>query len=122
MAILNANIMRAIAPRFSGEYGTRQGEIIDAVGPVLEATLTEYAMNPDIRAAHFLAQICHKSAGFRTTKEFATAPPTRGARTWATPSPGRRAPAQGSWANSAHRARELRKYRENPWAWSRGPP
>ena len=32
MAILNANIMRAIAPRFSGEYGSRQAKIIDAVG------------------------------------------------------------------------------------------
>lgn len=72
MAILNANIMRAIAPRFSGEYGSRQAEIIDAVGPVLEATLTEYAMNADIRAAHFLAQTCHESAGFRTTEEFAS--------------------------------------------------
>jgi putative chitinase len=72
MAILNANIMRAIAPRFTGEYGSRQAEIIDAVGPVLEATLTEYAMNADIRAAHFLAQTCHESAGFRTTEEFAS--------------------------------------------------
>jgi putative chitinase len=72
MAILNANIMRAIAPRFSGEYGSRQAEIIDAVGPVLEAMLTEYAMNTDIRAAHFLAQTCHESAGFRTTEEFAS--------------------------------------------------
>ena len=72
MAILNANIMRAIAPRFSGKYGSRQAEIIDAVGPVLQATLTEYAMNTDIRAAHFLAQTCHESAGFRTTEEFAS--------------------------------------------------
>jgi putative chitinase len=72
MAILNANIMRAIASRFSGEYGVRQAEIIDAVGPVLQATLTEYAMNTDIRAAHFLAQTCHESAGFRTAEEFAS--------------------------------------------------
>jgi putative chitinase len=72
MAILNANIMRAIAPRFSGEYGFQQAEIIDAVGPILQATLTEYAMNTDIRAAHFLAQTCHESAGFRTAEEFAS--------------------------------------------------
>jgi putative chitinase len=71
MATLNANIIRAIAPRFSGEYGFRQAQIIDAVGPVLEAMLTEYAMNTDLRAAHFLAQICHESAGVRTTEEFA---------------------------------------------------
>jgi hypothetical protein len=41
MATLNADIMRAIAPRFSGANGIRQAEIIDAVGRVLEATLTE---------------------------------------------------------------------------------
>jgi putative chitinase len=72
MAILNANIMRATAPRFSGEYGVQQAEIIDAVGLVLQATLTEYAMNTDNRAAHFLAQTCHESAGFRTAEEFAS--------------------------------------------------
>jgi putative chitinase len=71
MATLNADIMRAIAPRFSGANGIRQAEIIDAVGPVLEATLIEYEMNTLIRIAHFLAQTCHEAAGFRTTEEFA---------------------------------------------------
>ena len=72
MAKLNADIIRAIVPRFSGENGARQAQIIDAVGPVLQAMLTEYAMNTDIRAAHFLAQTCHELAGFRTTEEFAS--------------------------------------------------
>jgi putative chitinase len=72
MATLNADILRAIAPRFSGDNGARQAEIIDAVGPVLEARLTEYAINSDLRRAHFLAQTCHESAGFRTTEEFAS--------------------------------------------------
>jgi putative chitinase len=71
MATLNADIMRAIAARFSGANARRQAEIIDAVGPVLEATLFEYEINTDIRVAHFLAQTCHESAGFRTTEEFA---------------------------------------------------
>ena len=72
MTTLNTDILRAIAPRFSGDNGVRQAQIIDAVGPVLEARLTEYAINSDLRRAHFLAQICHKSAGFRTTEEFAS--------------------------------------------------
>jgi putative chitinase len=72
MTTLNADILRAIAPRFSGDNSVRQAQIIDAVGPVLEATLTEYAINSDLRRAHFLAQTCHESAGFRTTAEFAS--------------------------------------------------
>ncbi len=72
MATPNAETLRAIAPRFSGENGARQAQIIDAVGPVLEARLTEYAIKSDLRRAHFLAQICHESAGFRATEEFAS--------------------------------------------------
>ncbi len=71
MVTLNADIMRAIAPRYSGANGARQAEIIDQVGPLLEETLTAYGENTLLRAAHFLAQICHESAGFRTTEEFA---------------------------------------------------
>jgi putative chitinase len=72
MATPNAETLRAIAPRFSGENGARQAQIIDAVGLVLEARLTEYAIDSDLRRAHFLAQICHESAGFRATEEFAS--------------------------------------------------
>jgi putative chitinase len=72
MTTLNADILRAIAPRFSGDNSVRQAQIIDAVGPVLETRLTEYAINSDLRRAHFLAQTCHESAGFRTTEEFAS--------------------------------------------------
>ena len=35
MTTLNADILRAIAPRFSGDNSVRQAQIIDAVGPVL---------------------------------------------------------------------------------------
>jgi len=71
MVALNADVMRAIAPHFSGENGVRQNEIITAVGAVLEDTLTAYDIASPLRAAHFLAQTCHESAGFRTTEEFA---------------------------------------------------
>jgi putative chitinase len=72
MTTLNADTLRSIAPVFSGGSGTQQAEIINALGPVLKATLAQYAIDTDIRAAHFLAQICHESAGFRATEEFAS--------------------------------------------------
>jgi putative chitinase len=72
MAKLNADTLRSIAPRFSGESGARQAEIIDALGPVLNSILAQYAIDTDIRTAHFLAQICHESAGFRAAEEFAS--------------------------------------------------
>src|SRR5690349_7641732 len=72
MAKLNADTLRSIAPRFSGESGARQAEIIDALGPVLNSILAQYAIDTDIRTAHFLAQVCHESAGFRAAEEYAS--------------------------------------------------
>ena len=71
MVALNADVMRAIAPRFSGDIAVQQNQIIAAVGAVLNDTLTAYDTATLLRAAHFLAQTCHESAGFRTTEEFA---------------------------------------------------
>jgi putative chitinase len=72
MAQLNADTLRSIAPRFSGGNGAQQAEIVDALGPVLHAILAQYAIDTDTRVARFLAQICHESAGFRATEEFAS--------------------------------------------------
>ncbi|MGE0224149.1 MAG: peptidoglycan-binding protein [Acetobacteraceae bacterium] len=68
----DAELLRAVAPRFSGENGARQKTIIDAVGAALDATLRTYAIKTDLRVAHFAAQICHEAAGLRTTEEFAS--------------------------------------------------
>lgn len=68
---MNAATLYAIAPRFSGRTRDRQAEIIDAIAPVLDETLARYAITTPLRQAHFLAQLCHESAGFRTTEEFA---------------------------------------------------
>lgn len=72
MIPVDAETMRAIAPHFSGSTARRQAEIIDGVGKVLAAILDEFDINTRLRIAHFLAQTCHESAGFRTTVEFAS--------------------------------------------------
>jgi putative chitinase len=72
MIQVDAQTMREIAPRFSGANGERQHRIISAVGEVLAATLEPYEIDTRLRIAHFLAQTCHESAGFRTTEEFAS--------------------------------------------------
>jgi putative chitinase len=72
MIPINGQTMRDIAPRFSGALAESQAAIIAAVGAALQATLAEYDITDRLRIAHFLAQTCHESAGFRTTEEFAS--------------------------------------------------
>jgi putative chitinase len=72
MIPVDAHTMREIAPQFGGENAARQAVITAEAGEVLASTLDEYAINTRLRIAHFLGQICHESAGFRTTEEFAT--------------------------------------------------
>jgi putative chitinase len=71
MFTVDANLLRRIAPKFSGSRADRQAEIIDGIGSVMQAVLADYAITDPLRIAHFLAQICHESAGLRTTEEFA---------------------------------------------------
>ena len=72
MIHVDAQTMREVAPRFSGDLAVRQDAIITAVGEVLAATLESYQIDSRLRIAHFLGQTCHESAGFRTTEEFAS--------------------------------------------------
>lgn len=72
MIPIDGKIMFEIAPRFSGARGQRQAQIISEVGAVLQSTLEKYKIDNTLRIAHFLAQTCHESAGFRTTEEFAS--------------------------------------------------
>lgn len=68
----NGDLLRALAPHNSGRRGASQAAIIDAIGPVLQSVLTTYRINSPLRAAHFLAQICHESDGLVTTTEYAS--------------------------------------------------
>lgn len=65
-------VLGAIAPRFSGDAGVRQAEIIEAIADDFTSTLAQYEINTPLRVAHFIAQLAHESAGFRTTEEFAS--------------------------------------------------
>lgn len=80
MIPVDAQTMREVAPRFSGELAERQAAIIAAVGEVLAPTLQDYAINTRLRIAHFLGQTCHEAAGFRTTEEFASGDAYEGRR------------------------------------------
>jgi putative chitinase len=72
MLPVTGDTLTAIAPRFRGDKARRQAEIILEVGDLLRPTLASYSINTAVRIAHFLAQVAHESAGFRTTEEFAS--------------------------------------------------
>ena len=71
MIPVDSQTMREVAPSFGGEWAERQAAIIAATGEVLRPTLEAYQITTRLRIAHFLAQTCHESAGFRITEEFA---------------------------------------------------
>lgn len=73
MAQLDADLLQKVSIKVGGAKGASQANIIAAVGPVLAATLTSYAMHTPLRAAHFLAQCCHELDNFCTTVEYGDA-------------------------------------------------
>lgn len=88
MIPVDGNTIRSIAPRFGPPWNERQANILDAIGPQLAETLERYEINTVLRIAHFLAQCCHESAGFRTTEEFATGAAYEGRRDLGNTQPG----------------------------------
>lgn len=69
---LDESFIFSVAPRFSGAAARAQRAIVAAVAPVLGSTLARYAIASKLRIAHFMAQVTHECAGFRTTEEFAS--------------------------------------------------
>lgn len=72
MLPIDGDLLREIAPRFRGAMAARQKEIIDAVHHHLRPELARHGIETRLRIAHFVAQLGHESAGFRTTEEFAS--------------------------------------------------
>lgn len=72
MTELSPQLLWSIAPRFDGPAFEAQSRIIPAVAPHLESVLAAYDVSSPLRIAHFLAQITHECAHFRTLEEFAS--------------------------------------------------
>lgn len=74
-------ILRALAPR--GDKA-----ILDATARAMPGVASEFDLNSDLRLAHFLAQLAHESAGFRTTVEYASGAAYEGRRDLGNTEPG----------------------------------
>lgn len=72
MIKIDGDFIREIAPIFTGSNGEKQNEIIDKISPSFSDILEKYEINSKLRIAHFMGQITHECAGFRTTEEFAS--------------------------------------------------
>ncbi len=67
---ITRGLLGKVAPKAVGHKSTRQAEILDALAPVMTGLLARYAIDSDLRIAHFLAQACHETDGFCTTVEY----------------------------------------------------
>ncbi|MCG6904603.1 MAG: peptidoglycan-binding protein [Rhodobacter sp.] len=69
---LDGNFILEVAPRFSGSKAAAQSAIVGAISGEFESILAEYDIDEYLRIAHFMGQVTHECAGFRTTEEFAS--------------------------------------------------
>jgi putative chitinase len=72
MIPIDGDFILSVAPRFSGAKAQAQARIVGAISGVLAPTLENYDINTKLRIAHFMGQVTHECAGFRTTEEFAS--------------------------------------------------
>ncbi len=72
MNIVDAALLRKIAPAVRGGKGAQQAKEIADLGPLLQPAMNRYGINTFLRAAHFLAQICKESDSFCTYEEYAS--------------------------------------------------
>ena len=69
MATVDASTLFAIAQRYHGTRADTQNRVVSAIGPILQSTLDKYEITLILRAAHFLAQICHECQDFTAVEE-----------------------------------------------------
>lgn len=72
MIPVDGDFILRVAPRFSGSKGAAQARIVGALSGVFAPTLEAYGIDTKLRIAHFMGQVTHECAGFRTTEEFAS--------------------------------------------------
>ena len=72
MIPIDGDFILNIAPHFSGSKADAQFRIVGEISAVLAPTLNSYGINTRLRIAHFMGQVTHECAGFRTTEEFAS--------------------------------------------------
>lgn len=72
MIPVDGDFILEVAPRFSGRNAERQREIVGAISGSFASILASYNINTVLRIAHFMGQVTHECAGFRTTEEFAS--------------------------------------------------
>lgn len=69
---VDGKFILAVAPKFTGAKAEAQRAIVADISPVFATTLDHYGINTRLRIAHFMGQVTHECAGFRTTEEFAS--------------------------------------------------
>lgn len=72
MIPIDGSFILSVAPRFSGARAEAQTRIVQAISDSFAQTLDAYDINTMLRIAHFMGQVTHECAGFRTTEEFAS--------------------------------------------------
>ncbi|MFT5112392.1 MAG: putative chitinase [Parasphingorhabdus sp.] len=72
MIPIDGDFILTVAPRFSGFKAEAQARIVGEISAVFASTLDSYNINTSLRIAHFMGQVTHECAGFRTTEEFAS--------------------------------------------------
>lgn len=69
---VDGDFILEVAPKFSGAKAAAQRAIVSAISASFAATLDKYKIDTKLRIAHFMGQVTHECAGFRTTEEFAS--------------------------------------------------
>lgn len=72
MIPVDGDFILEVAPRFSGDKAQRQREIVGEISGQFTSILESYDISTYLRIAHFMGQVTHECAGFRTTEEFAS--------------------------------------------------
>lgn len=72
MIPLDGDFILEVAPKFSGAKAQAQRRIVSALSDQFSPVLASYEIDTFLRIAHFMGQVTHECAGFRTTEEFAS--------------------------------------------------